>query len=181
MDEKKLVEGCIAGKPKCQQLLYQRFAGAMMNICLRYSKSQVEAEDALQEAFVKVFLHLHQFRFESSLGSWIKKLTVNVLLTKIRRKTATDFTVEITGYEEWMPAVMIEKDPLVPMDVLMKMINDLPDGYKAVFNLREIDGFEFPEIAKMLNCEQSTVRSQLFKAKNRLKDNIETWLIGENI
>ena len=179
MDDKELVEGCIAGKRKCQELLYQRFAGAMMNVCLRYSKSHVEAEDALQEAFIKVFLNLHHFRFESSLGVWIKRVTINTLLTKLREKRVDDFSVNIQDYNEMLPSVTIHEDPTVPMDVLMKMIHDLPHGYKAVFNMREIDGYELQQIADTLQCTNVTVRSQLFKAKTKLKQNIEKWLNEE--
>jgi len=176
MNEKELVEGCIAGKEKYQNLLYQRFADAMMNVCLRYSKSKEEAEEALQDAFVKVFLNLRQFRFESSLGIWIKKVTINTLLVKLRIKKTEPFKVSIDEYEVNMPSVMIHEDAIVPMDILLKMIHDLPDGYRTVFNMREIDDYEIQQIADVLQCTNVTVRTQLFKAKNKLKQKIEDWM-----
>jgi RNA polymerase sigma-70 factor (ECF subfamily) len=179
MNEKELVEGCIAGKKKCQELLYQRFAGAMMNVCLRYFRSEAEAEDALQEAFIKVFLNLHHFRFESSLGFWIKKVTINTLLTKLRKKGADDLSVNIHDYDENMLSVTMQEDPVVPMGVLIKMIHDLPHGYRTVFNMREIDGYELQQIADTLQCTNVTVRSQLFKAKTKLKQSIEKWIKEE--
>lgn len=179
MSDKELVEGCIAGKNKCQEALYKRFAGAMMTVCLRYFKLEVEAEDALQEAFIKIFLNLRHFKFESTLGYWIKRVTINTVLSKIHRKKTEGVGIEVSEYEEDIPYVTVEKDPVVPMNVLMEMIQDLPNGYRMVFNMREIDGYELQEIADKMQCSNITVRTQLFKAKNKLKENIEDWLKGE--
>ena len=179
MDEKELVEGCIAGKRKYQELLYYRFAGAIMNICLRYSNSKEEAEDALQEVFIKVFLNLQHFKFGSTLGYWIKRVAVNTLLTKLKKNKREGFSISIDEYDETAPAVILKEDPSVPMDILIKMIHSLPDGYRIVFNMREIDGYDLQDIADKLQCTNVTVRTQLFKAKSKLKQNIENWLKGE--
>jgi len=179
MTEKELVEGCIAGKRKCQNMLYQRFAGMIMSICLRYSNSKEEAEDVLQEVFVKIFLNLQCFRFESTLHYWIKKVTVNTLLVKLRKKEVEKISISVDEVCEKMPFVAMKEDPAVPLDILMKMVQNLPIGYRIVFNMREIEGYELQQIADELQCTNATVRSQLFKAKAKLKQNIENWLKGE--
>jgi len=179
MTEKELVEGCIIGKKKCQELLYQLFAGRMMNICLRYLKSKAEAEDALHDAFIKIFLNLQHFKFESTLAYWVKRVTINTILSKIKRKKIENLAVDVGEYNEDIPYVTMNEDAVVPMEVLMKMIQDLPYGQRMVFNMREIEGYKVEEVAEMLKCSNITVRTQLFKAKSKLRENIENWLKGE--
>lgn len=179
INEKKLVEGCIAGKPDYQKMLYDRFADAMFVICKRYTKNSAEAEDMLQDVFIKVFLNLSKYRFESSLGFWIKRLTINTLISNQRKKCVENFQVDMEEVQYDLPVVMPETESSIPMDVLLEMVSSLPDGYRTVFNLREIDGYEFEEIARILQCTNSTVRSQLFKAKTTLKKKIEEWMKGE--
>lgn len=179
MSDKELVEGCIAGKAKYQELLYHRFAGAMFNICLRYSKTSVEAEDMLQEVFVKVFLNIKNFRFESTLGYWIKRLTINALLTHQKKKRPENSLVDMDEAIQEIPAITVNADAIVPMNVLTAMIRELPDGYRTIFNMREVDGYELQEIADELHCSNANVRSQLCKAKVALKKKIEKWLENE--
>lgn len=182
MSEKELVKGCIAGKEKYQNLLYQRFAGWVMNSCLRYTNSKEDAEDILQEIFIKIFLNLHQFKFDSSLWYWIKKLTINVLSVKLRKtvkKEARKLSVSIDESRAEISPVMVNEGPDIPMEVLLTMIQNLPDGYRTVFNMKEIDDYDFQAIADRLQCTNATVRSQLFKAKNTLKKNIDNWIKKE--
>ena len=181
MTERELVEGCIVGKKKCQELLYQLFAGRIMNICLRYLKSKAEAEDALHDIFIKIFLNLQQFKFESTLAYWVKRVTINTILTKLKRKKMESLTFDISEYNEEELSVTMDEDPDVPMEVLVKMVQALPYGQRMVFNMREVEGYEVQEVADTLQCSNITVRTQLFKAKNKLKDNIENWLKGEQI
>lgn len=179
MTDQEIVEGCISGKPKYQQILYQRFAGPMLNICKRYTRTQSEAEDMLQDVFVKVFLNIHRFRFESTLGYWIKRLTVNTLISNQRKKNVNNNLVDIEEMAQELPEVTVPADATVPMDVLLGMIRELPEGYRTIFNMREIDGYDLQEIAEIVGCSNSTVRSQLFKAKNVLKKKVEEWLKTE--
>ena len=176
INDKELIEGCIAGKPKYQQMLYDRYANAMFGICKRYTRSSTEAEDMLQDVFVKIFLNLNKFRMDSSLGYWIKRLTINTLISNYRKKKIEDHEVDIDEMSEQLPAVTVSPEKSIPIDVLLEMVNSLPEGYRTVFNLREIDGYELQEIANTLNCTNVTVRSQLFKAKAALKKKIELWM-----
>ncbi|MDR1757479.1 MAG: sigma-70 family RNA polymerase sigma factor [Bacteroidales bacterium] len=174
--EKELVKGCIAGKTRHQSLLYLRFSPALFGICKRYAKNKEEAEDLLQDIFVKIFLNISHFRFESSLLYWMKKIAINTLISYHKKHNhLAEEMVPIEDIPEHLLPVTIPTDPEIPMDVLLAMINKLPMGYRMVFNLREIEGLEFQKIAEMLECSQVTVRSQLYKAKNALKKQIEDW------
>lgn len=179
ISDKELIKGCISGNPKYQEMLYHRFATAMLGVCRRYTRNTAEAEDMLQEVFVKVFLHLKDFRQESSLGYWIKRLAINALISEQRKKNVSNYTVSMEESVQEFSAVTVPVDTSIPMDVLLQMVDELPEGYKTVFNLREIDGYELQEIADMLNCTNATVRSQLFKAKKKLKERIEKWMARE--
>ena len=179
IEEKEIVNGCVAGKPYFQKMLYKQYAGMVMSICLRYAKNNEEAEDFLQDVFVKVFLNLKTFKFNSHLGYWIKRLAINEMVSAMRRKNATHFAISTDDLQHDIADVTVKGDVSVPMDVLLKMVNELPDGYRTVFNMREIDGYEFGEIAKINGFGEATARSQLYKAKNVLKAKIEKYLSTE--
>jgi len=179
ISDKEIVEGCKAGKPKYQKILYQRFAGQMFGICRRFTSNTAEAEDLLQDSFVKVFLNIQNFRNECSLGFWIKKLTINTLVSHFRKRNSLKRAFEVDDLNDEIPDTSIPDDGTIPMEVIVNMVNELPDGYRTVFNLKEIDGYEFTEIAELLNCTTSTVRSQLCKAKQSLKSKIEVWKKNE--
>ena len=179
IEDKEIVNGCIAGKPYSQKLLYQQYAGMVMSICLRYTNDHQEAEDFLQDIFVKIFLNLKKFKFNSHLGYWIKRLAVNELLDEMRKKNALSFAISTDDLQLEIADVAIKSDSSISMNTLMKMINELPAGYRTVFNMREIDGYEFEEIAKMNGIGEATVRSQLHKAKMALKIKIEKYLSTE--
>ncbi|MDR3047458.1 MAG: sigma-70 family RNA polymerase sigma factor [Bacteroidales bacterium] len=177
--DKELVEGVILGNPKFQKELYSRYSGALFAICKRYAKNTAEAEDLMQDVFVKIFLNLHQFRFESSLGFWAKRLTINSLLNYIKKKNIENNFVSTDEYDNEIQDVRINDDVDVPYEVLLNMVQKLPLGYRTVFNMKEIDGYENKEIASLLGCTESTVRTQLFKAKKELKQKIEKWSQNE--
>lgn len=179
INDKEIIDGCKAGKPKYQKILYERFAGQMMGLCKRYTSNTAEAEDMLQDAFIKVFLNIQNFRNECSLANWIKKLTINTLITHFRKSTSYGKSFYTEEMPDEFPDTKTPADISIPMDVLLSMVNQLPEGYRTVFNLREIEGFEYEQIAEMLNCSNATVRSQLFKAKLSLKSKIQNWKKNE--
>ena len=168
MTERDLVAGCIQGKASCQQALFERFAGKMLVVCQRYGRHQMEAEDILQEAFIKVFEHLDQFGFKGSLEGWIRRIVVNTALKIFDRKS---FAQEQIGIDPSWDST--DPEPLGDMQLhaedLMRMIRSLPDGYRAVFNLYAIEGYNHQEIAEMLGTQESTSRSQLVKARKFLQ------------
>lgn len=179
--DQELVEGCIAGNPKYQQMLYEKFAKEIYFVCKRYTNSDADAEDLMQDVFIKIFLNLKHFRFESALGYWIKRVTTNAIISNYRKKKREGVQLDYEECEQGVLPVFEVQDADIPLEVLMKMVRELPSGYRTVFNMREIDGYELNEIAEELNVNPGTVRSQLFKAKATLKKNIENWMKSEKI
>lgn len=141
-----------------------------MTVCLRYSKDQMDAEDILQEAFIRVFKYIHQFKFDGSFEGWIRRVVVNTALKSISKKkiifSDTETNKEVrTPIEPYVYSNLGEDD-------ILKLISQLPEGYRLVFNLYVIEGYSHDEIAKMLKIEASTSRSQLVKARKMLQNKI---------
>jgi RNA polymerase sigma factor (sigma-70 family) len=156
---------------KSQRELYQRFNGKMMAVCRRFARDLTEAEDMLQEAFIRVFTSMEQFRFEGSLEGWIRRIVVHSAL-EVLRKRLVRFS-DIDGEAETL--VSPDTDAVAAMSAgeLMKLICDLPDGYRVVFNLYVIEGYDHNEIATLLGVSAATSRSQLLKARRALQDQIK--------
>ena len=141
-----------------------------MTVCLRYSKDQMDAEDILQEAFIRVFKYIHQFKFDGSFEGWIRRVVVNTALKSISKKKITFSDTE--GNKEVTPPIEPYVYSNLGEDDILKLISQLPEGYKLVFNLNVIEGYSHDEIAKMLKIEASTSRSQLVKARKMLQNKI---------
>jgi RNA polymerase sigma factor (sigma-70 family) len=174
--DEKLVEGCLKGKRSAQKMLYDRYAVKMLGVCLRYLKNREDAEDALQNGFVTVFLKLDTYRNDGPLGGWIRKIMVNTALQKIqydiREKIQMDKYFFGTDLREEIP----EEDDLsvsVSQEDLYQMISSLPDGYRTVFSLYAIDDYNHAEIAAMLGISEGTSKSQLFRARELLRKMIK--------
>ena len=170
MTEEEIIKGCIHNDQRCQLALFKQYAGRMMGICLRYASTGAEAEDMLQDTFIKLFSSIHQFRFEGSFEGWVRKITVRICLASLKKKhvhygdvSTADFTADQSALHAI--ALMSEKE-------LAEMIRRLPQGYRIVFNLYVIEGYNHDEIAAMLNIESVTSRSQLMKARKLLQKQI---------
>lgn len=152
----------------CKQL-YLQYADAMYNICLRILQHQAEAEDALQEAFIKVFNNIQQYRNESSIGSWIKQIVTNTCLNVLKKRkiifNELDDNVELSETESDN-----NNETDFSIDDIKKAIEELPQGYRVVFNLFTFEDYSHKQIADMLEISESTAKTQLFKAKRKLKE-----------
>lgn len=162
-----LLQDCINGSRKSQKELYNLFASKMFLICLRYTKNQMDAEDVLQEGFVKLFNNLHKFRCEGSFEGWVRRIFVNTAIEHTRRKRLT------TGVSEGLENSVVDKhnnalDNLYEKD-LISSANTLSDGYRTVFNLYAIEGYSHKEIASQLGITESTSKSQFSRAKAILR------------
>ena len=169
-DEDKLIEGCIAGKRDMQQLLYDQYSRKMMAVCLRYAPTTFEAEDMMQEAFVKVFTHIGNFKRDCPLEFWIRKIMVNNALKHLRSKQLLTVSHEadevnnlasdsfsLTGYS---------------LDELLSMVQRLAPRYRMVFNLYAIEGYNHNEIGEMLDISEGTSKSQYSRARAILQSMI---------
>lgn len=170
MSEEELIRGCLRGNAQCQRSLYERFAGKMYAVCLRYARSSSDASDMLQEGFVKVFTKLEQFHFQGSFEGWIRRIMINTALRTYQRQR---FDQETTGYEN-LPDMPVEPDAISALSEaeLLKLIAKLPDGYRMVFNMVAIEGFSHAEAADLLGIQESTSRSQLTKARRWLSEQV---------
>lgn len=168
--ENHIIKGCVDRNRDCQRKLYDSLAGKMLFVCFRYCKNRDDAEDVLQEGFIKVFKHIHTFKFEGSFEGWVRRIMVNTAINFItiqKQKHLFDDIENISVHPESESTDAIgqinEKD-------LLKILNLLPDGYRTVFNLYAIEGYSHKEIAEMLKITEGTSKSQLSKAKAYLKD-----------
>ena len=139
----------------------------MMTLCRRYSRHQLEAEDILQEAFIKVFDNIGQFSFKGSFEGWIRRIVINTAIKNYRKSS---YQKEQIGYEDYEEkSIDPEVYDILNEEELLKLIEQLPNGYKMVFNLYAIEGYSHKEIGEMLNIGESTSRSQLLKARKALQ------------
>lgn len=170
MTDRELILGCIREERDCQLEVFRRYSGKMLSVCLRYSRHHMEAEDILQDAFIKVFDNIDKFQHKGSFEGWIRRIVVNTALKNYQKSSYKKERIGLETYED---------QPLAPEALstlseqeLLKLISKLPDGYRQVFNLYVIEGYSHKEIAEMLSIGESTSRSQLVKARNILKTQV---------
>lgn len=180
ISEKELIDGCKKGKAKYQKQLYEMYSPVLMGICLRYAKNQMEAEDILQDAFIKIFTKIETYRGEGSLDSWLKRIVIHTAINAYHKNSAKAGEIDIDDLNGNVEDVSITDSDSLTAKLLLGFIEELPDGYRTAFNLYEIDGYSHKEIAEMLGCAPVTVRTQLFKAKESLKKRIEQHLKNKN-
>ncbi len=175
-----LVKDCLRGDINSQRKFYLRFAPKMLGVCLRYSKSRHDAEDILQEGFMKVFMALDQFKETGSLEGWVRKIIVNVALQHLRKRKIVFEqlkeleTIYISDYGNDRIFQRFE------VQDLLEMMNLLPSGAKVVFNLYVFEELSHKEIAEKLNITIGTSKSQLFKARNFLRTKFQTKKIAND-
>ena len=169
--DKILVEKCAKGDRKAQRALYDLYAGKMLVVALRYTKTQLEAEDVLQESFIKVFEKIKTFRAESELRFWIKKIVVNTALNNQRSKLYMFPMVDVENVNGAYDSDISLSS--FHFTELLKFIQELPTGCQAIFNLYAIEGYNHKEIASMLNISEGTSKSQYSRARTLLQERIE--------
>jgi RNA polymerase sigma-70 factor (ECF subfamily) len=167
---RELIERCQAGRRAAQFELYRLYSKAMYNTALRMVQHPQDAEDLLQSVFVEVFGKLDTFRFESSIGAWIKRITVNKCINflKMRRLSFSELTA-LTDRAEPQEA---EPESPYSIDQIRKGISNLPDGYRVVFSLYAVEGYDHEEISDILGISEATSKSQYSRAKARLRETL---------
>jgi RNA polymerase sigma factor (sigma-70 family) len=166
LSEQELIEGCRSGDRSSQRALYERYSRKMLVVCLRYSKTTAEAEDILQEGFVKVFHALKDFRQESKLETWITRIMVNTALNSQRKKLYLYPMVDVQEIDLPEDEVSISG---IHFSQLLEMIQSLPQGCQVVFNLFAIVGYNHKEIGEMLGISEGTSKSQYARARSLLQ------------
>ena len=170
-DKNQLIEQCLKGNPKAQRELYEEYAEIMLGVCFRYARSLADAEDILQEGFVKVFKNLKQFKGTGELGAWIRKIMVNTAINEINRSKISWVSQE-EDKESHQP--ISEENPEIQLTAkeIASTMQLLPDGYRLVFNLHTIEGYSHNEIADLLKIKPASVRSQYQRARMMLMEQL---------
>ena len=167
---REIIELSKAGNNKAQYQLYQLYAKAMFNICFRMMNSKEEAEDMLQEAFTEAFTKMNTFRYESSFGAWIKRIVINRCINAIKkRKAELVYTENIPDNKSEEEEKDFEVINLKVQDVQRAMAK-LPEGYRVIFSLYLLEGYDHAEIAQIMGISESTSKSQYSRARQKLKE-----------
>ena len=164
MDYQKLVRDCIREIPAAQRQLYDHFADSMLGVCYRYTKSIDDAEDVLQDGFVKVFRHLHQYKNEGELGGWIRRIMVTTALNYLKKNSRYNYEFSFDN-ESLHPVANDHPEIRMTAKELADLVRQLPIGYQTIFNLHAVEGFSHVEIGKMLGINEGTSRSQYARAR----------------
>ncbi len=176
-NQNKLIEDCIAENPKAQKYIYDKYASKFLAVCVRYIGDVQTAEDVLMESIMKIFSNINKFQNKGSFEGWMRRIVVNESINYIRKNKIIHLSID---------KIQIENNDLDDTtnvhsaENLLKIINKLPDGYRTIFNMYAIEGYKHKEIAELLNISESTSKSQLFKARNILKNELRR-IENENI
>lgn len=169
--ETELIEACRKCDRTAQKALYERMAPKMLSVCRRYVRDRMEAEDILVVSFTRVFERIHQFKGDGSFEGWVRRIVVNESLTYLRRNKALYLETDLETAERETASTVLETD--LEAEDLMKLVQELPAGYRMVFNLYAIDGFSHKEIAEQIGITESTSKSQLSRARTHLQARIQ--------
>lgn len=171
--EYELVKGCVEGNRQCQELLYLKYSRKMMGVCYRYTKSKVEAEDLLQDAFIRVFRKIGQFKFEGSLEGWIRKVVLSTVFDHLRKQSLIVAHTDVETSGE--PDSADDLFPEVDLELLVNAIRELSPGYRAVFNMFAIEGYSHKEISSILGISAGTSKSQYSAARKALQKKLKIY------
>lgn len=170
--ETDLIRGCIDGDRQMQKMLYQIYSSKMYGVCLRYSENVDDANDILQEGFIKVYKNINKFRSEGSFEGWIRRIFINTSIEHFRKKIKFNNISEVQ--ENTIEDESIDVFNSLSANDIIKVIDQLSPGYKAVFNMHVIEGYSHKEIADILGITEGTSKSQLARAKGILKKLLAT-------
>ncbi|MDZ4716292.1 MAG: sigma-70 family RNA polymerase sigma factor [Cytophagales bacterium] len=168
--ETELIEGCRRNDPSAQKALYDQLAPKMMAVCLRYVKDRMEAEDVLVTSFLKVFDRIVQFKATGSFEGWIRKIVVNESLTFLRKHKNMYLETDLEAAEKEIEIQAASH--ALEADDLLKLVAELPTGYRIVFNLYAVEGYSHKEIAEQIGITEGTSKSQLSRARSLLQSKI---------
>lgn len=165
----ELIERCLKGDSLSYKQLYERYAKAMYNTCLRMLNNVAEAEDVLQESFIEAFKNLERFEYRTSFGGWLKQICINRAINQLKKRKINWVDMEqIAGYDSADEISVDETEIELQIELVKKAIMNLPDGYRTVLNLYLLEGYDHEEIAEILQVAESTTRTQYMRAKQKL-------------
>lgn len=173
----KIIDKCQKGDRRAAEKIYQMFSAKMFAICIRFSRDRAEAEDTLQDGFIKVFTSIDQYTGKGSFEGWMKRVFINTALEKFRKNHSLQLVEELPDMEEEDD---IDENAQIPAEVLSDFVQELPDRYRMVFNLYAIDEMSHKEIATSLGITEGTSKSNLARAREILKRKVKEYLSHES-
>jgi RNA polymerase sigma factor (sigma-70 family) len=173
MSDRQIIEGCARHERKAQQELYTRYSRFLLGVCLRYATDKAEAEDILQESFLKIFFNVKDFSGTGSFIGWLRKVAVNTAITHYHKNLKYRYHVDIDEYVSVEAGVTSFEEDFFTSEELYKVLNELPAGYRLVFNLYAVEGYKHKEIAEMLGIDTNTSKSQYSRAKAVIRNKLE--------
>ncbi|HKK74052.1 MAG TPA: RNA polymerase sigma factor [Saprospiraceae bacterium] len=179
---KEIVEKCKAGDRQAQFELYRLYSKAMYNVCLRMVKDELDAEDLLQNSFVDIFTKLDSFRYQSSVGAWIKRIVINNCINYLKKKKI--YFQELEDRHAAVPEEGIthaDDTKGLSVKAVKQALFDLPDGYRVVFSLYMLEGYDHKEIGDILGIAETTSKSQYSRAKAKLRDILRAQKLVSNL
>jgi RNA polymerase sigma factor (sigma-70 family) len=173
MSDRQIIDGCARHERKAQQELYNRYSRFLLGVCLRYATDKAEAEDILQESFLKIFFNIKDFSGKGSFIGWLRKVAVNTAITHYHKNLKYRYHVDIDEYVSVEAGVTSFEEDFFTSEELYKVLNELPAGYRLVFNLYAVEGYKHKEIAEMLGIDTNTSKSQYSRAKAVIRNKLE--------
>jgi RNA polymerase sigma factor (sigma-70 family) len=166
LTEANIIAGCLNNDNTCQRALYDRFRAQMYSVCLRYCPNDADAQEALQNGFIRVFRFLDRYAEQGQLGAWIRKIMVRASLDQIRANKKHQIAGDETTIDD---SLHVDFPDTMTYEKLLQLLEELPEGYKIVFSMYVLDDYSHAEIAETLQINEATSRTQLFKARKMLQ------------
>lgn len=173
MSDQQIIEGCARHNRKAQQVLYDKYSRLLLGVCLRYASDKAEAEDILQDSFLKIYFNIEEYSGTGSFVGWLRRVTVNTAITHYHKNLKFRFHVDIDEYVSEETGVSSFEEDLFTSDELFRVLNELPAGYRMVFNLYAVEGYKHKEIAEMLGIDTNTSKSQYSRARSVIREKLE--------
>ena len=173
MSDQQIIKLCAKHDRKAQQILYDRYSRLLLGICLRYATDKAEAEDILQDSFLKIFFNIKEYSGSGSFIGWLRKVAVNTAITHYHKNLKYRYHVDIGDYISVETGTSSFEEDFFTSDELFKVLNELPAGYRMVFNLYAVEGYKHKEIAELLGIDTNTSKSQYSRAKAVIRDKLE--------
>jgi RNA polymerase sigma factor (sigma-70 family) len=173
MSDQEIIDGCARHERNAQRLLYDKYSRFLLGICLRYVGDKAEAEDILQDSFLKIFLNIQDYSGSGSFSGWLRKVAVNTAITHYHKNLKYRYHVDIEEYVSDETGAHSFEEDFYTSDELYRVLNELPAGYRMIFNLYAIEGYMHKEIAEILKIDTNTSKSQYSRAKAAIRNKLE--------
>lgn len=174
MGDQQLIKLCAKHDRKAQQELYDKYSGLLLGVCLRYAADRAEAEDILQDSFLKIFFNIKDYTGSGSFTGWLRKVTVNTAITHYHKNLKYRYHVDIEEFVSMETGTTSFEEDFFNSEELIRVLNELPTGFRMVFNLYAVEGYKHKEIGEMLGIDTNTSKSQYSRAKAALRSKLET-------